>query len=136
MPQKTPGSAFLLMVLHLKGVANPDFWVILCDTLSWNDHVSDLCDGIRSNVALLQPCRFCISRRAAIILYHHFLSFHFIYGVHIYYGMAPLYITNPLCLLQKTGILINCKFSICSKTSCVQSESGKIAEPPSFTTPC
>ena len=25
----------------------------ICDTLSWNDHVSNLCDRIRSNVALL-----------------------------------------------------------------------------------
>ena len=73
MPPKTPGSAFLLMVLYLKVVVNPDFWVILCDTLSSNDHVSNLCDGIRSNVVLLQQCRFCISIKAAIMFYHHFL---------------------------------------------------------------
>ena len=76
----------------------------ICDTLSWNDHVSDLCDGIRSNVALLQPCRFCISRRAAIILYHHFLSFHFIHGVHIYY------------ICSKKGQLSYCTIILCPFT--------------------
>ena len=73
----------------------------ICDTLSWNDHVSDLCDRIRSNIVFLQHCRFCISRRAAVMLYHLFLFCYFIYGTHIYYGMTPLYTTNPLYLLQK-----------------------------------
>ena len=82
----------------------------ICDTLSWNDHVSNLCDRIRSNVALLQQCRFCISRKAAILIYHHFLFCHFIYGIHIYYGMTPHYITNPLYLLQKRAFRLIANF--------------------------
>ena len=82
----------------------------ICDTLSWNDHVSNLCDRIRSNVALLQQCRFCISRKAAVMFYHHFLFCHFIYGIHIYYGMTPLYITNPLYLLQKRAFRLITNF--------------------------
>ena len=65
---------------------------------------------VRSNVALLQKCRFCISRKAAIMFYHHFLFCHFIYGIHIYYGMTPLYITNPLFLLQKRAFRLMANF--------------------------
>ena len=84
------GSAILLMVLYLKVSANPDLWVMLkCDSSSSNDHVSNSCDRIRSNVALLQKCGFCISRKADIMFYHHFMFCRFTYGMHICCGMTP-----------------------------------------------
>ena len=39
------------MVLYMNYVTNPDLCYTIHDTFSWNNHVSDLGDRIRSNVA-------------------------------------------------------------------------------------
>ena len=52
MPQKTLGPAFPFMILYMKGVTNPDFWVILYVTL-WHAMIMCLICVIESCQMLL-----------------------------------------------------------------------------------
>ena len=78
----------------------------LDDSLSWNNHVSQISKTLRSNLSLFRKCRPYISRKAALIFYHQFIFCHLIYGIHIYYNLSPCYVTNPLFLLQKRSFRI------------------------------
>ena len=76
----------------------------------WQEFIMiEHCCYVVNGALLLQRYEFCVSRRAALIFFHHSLFCYFLNGTNIFFWMTPLYITNPLILSSYCLTIITSK---------------------------
>ena len=73
----------------------------LNDSLTWDDHVDQICSKINKSLALFQKCRAFLDSKSSRNFYFQYVFCHMIYGIRIYGNLSPQYILERIYLLQK-----------------------------------
>ena len=76
----------------------------LNDSLTWTEHIDQVCLKINKNIALFQNCREFLDRKSARDFYFRYIYCYLIYGIRIYGNLSPRYLLDRIFLLQKRAM--------------------------------